>query len=261
MTAAAICTVSCNKPQSQGGDTPEPAGPKYRIAVLSYTDNWWDDAKTLTPETATWWDNWYFTYDKDGRVVDVDRKDAEHPEKHWVFKYEGSDLMISQKSDGKVVMALKLNDKGVCTSITDEWDETAVFEYDETLRNTKITKEGEVRSELTWRDNCLTKYTNVKKGTVRTFTYAKTKNIGGLHAIYSEAVDPPARWLYETGLFGNGPEYLPKTSAVEGDPDNASTLSCTVDSNGYCVLEVKTFPVDGDKTPTEIFKITWEEIK
>lgn len=261
MTAAAVCAVSCNKPQG-GGDTPEPVGPKYRIASLSYTDNWWDDAKTLTPETATWWDTWYFTYDKDGRVVDVDRKDAEHPERHWVFKYEGSDVMISQKSDDKVVMALKLNDKGVCTSIKDEWEETAVFEYDETLRNTKITKEGELRSELTWRDNCLVSWTKAKDNNrKRTFTYAPTPNIGDLHAIYSEAVDPPARWLYETGLFGHGPAYLPKTSVWEDDKENGSTISCTVDSNGYCVAEVKTFPKDGDKTPTEIFKITWEEIK
>lgn len=261
MTAAAVCAVSCNNKPSTPGDTPEPSGPKYRIAELSYTDNWWEDKATLSVETAEWWDTWYFSYDNEGRVVDVDRKDAEHPERHWVFTYKDKTVTIAQKSDNKVIMTLKLNDKGVCTSITDEWEETAVFEYDETLRNTKITKENELRSELTWRDNCLVSWTKTKDERVRKFTYAQTPNVGDLHAIYSEAVDPPARWLYETGLFGHGPAYLPKTSVWEDDPENASTITCAVDANGYCVAEVKTFPVDGGKTPTEIFKITWEEVK
>ncbi len=262
MAIAAAMTVSCSKPADKNDDSKEPEGPKFRIATLAYTDNWWSEATTLSVETAEWWDTWYFTYDAQGRVIDVDRKQEDHPERHWVFNYDGSTVTVSQKSDNKVIMTLTLNDKGVCTALKDEWDETAVFEYDATLRNTKITKEGELRSELSWRDNCLVSWTKAKENNrLRTFTYANTPNKGDLHAIYSEAVDPPARWMYETGLFGHGPAYLPKTSVWDDDKENGSTITCAVDENGYCISETKTFPVDNGKTPTEIFKITWEEIK
>lgn len=256
MAALTVFAVSCNK----GGKVdPEPEGPQYRIKTLAYCDG----ENLANHEDAGWYDTWYYTYDAQGRVIDVDRKDGEH--KHWTFAYENNKVTAT-RGDNKEIMVLTLNDKGVCTSILDdvkesEWgpyQETAVFEYDATLRNTKITKEGELRSELTWRDNCLVNWTKTKSDNrKRTFTYTITKNIGNLHAIYSEAVDPPARWLYEAGFFGNGPAYLPATSVWEDDPENASTISCTVDSNGYCVQEKKVFPGGW----TEFFVITWEEIK
>ena len=270
MAIAAAMTVSCNKPADKDDDQKEPEGPKYRIASLAYTDNWWSDETTLSVETAGWWDTWYFTYDDQGRVIDVDRRE-DSPKKHWTFAYSDGKVTIT-RADNLVVYNLVLNKDGVCTSIEtdakegyDDWapyKETAVFEYDETLRNTKITKDGELRSELTWRDNCLVSWTKAKDNNrLRTFTYANTPNKGDLHAIYSEAVDPPARWMYETGLFGHGPAYLPKTSVWEDDKENGSSIACAVDENGYCIAEVKTFPIDNGKTPTEIFKITWEEIK
>lgn len=262
MAALAICTVSCDKDNQN--DQKEPEGPKYRIATLAYCDG-----DNLTkPEDAGWFDTWYFTYDEQGRVIDVDRKDGE--KKHWTFAYADNKVTIT-RGDAKEVYELTLNDKGVCTSILDDvkesdwgaYAETAVFEYDATLRPTKITKEGELRSELTWRDNCLVSWTKAKDNNrKRSFTYNTTKNIGDLHAIYSEAIDPPARWLYETGLFGHGPEYLPATSVWEDDPENGSTIACEVDANGYCISEKKTFPAnDKGNVWTEYFVITWEEIK
>ena len=256
IAALSVFAVSCNK----GGKVdPEPQGPKYRIKTLAYCDG----ENLAKHEDAGWYDTWYYTYDAQGRVIDVDRKDGEH--KHWKFAYADKKVTIT-RGDEKEIYELTLNDKGVCTSILDDvkesdwgaYKETAVFEYNETLRPVKITKEGELRSELTWRDNCLVNWTKTKSDNrKRTFTYSITKNIGGLHATYSEAIDPPARWLYETGLVGLGSEYLPATSVWEDDPENASTISCTVDSNGYCVQEKKVFPGGW----TEFFVITWEEIK
>lgn len=260
MAIATAMTVSCTKPADKNDDQKEPEGPKYRIKALAYTDNNWDDVKTLTAETATWWDTWTYTYDAEGRVQNVTRGEDS---KDWTFAYNDKTVTVTRKSDNAVVMTLTLNDKGVCTAITDEWGETAVFEYDETLRNTKITKEGELRSELSWRDNCLVSWTKAKDNNrLRVFTYANTLNKGDLHAIYSEAVDPPARWMYETGLFGHGPAYLPKTSTWDDAKEYASSITCEVDENGYCILETKTFPTDSEgKTVSEIFKITWEEVK
>ena len=257
MAALTVFTVSCNK--SGQNDQKEPEGPKYRIATLAYCDG----ENLAKPDDAGWYDTWYYTYDDKGRVIDVDRKDGEH--KHWKFAYEDKKVTIT-RGDEKEVYVLTLNDKGVCTSILDdvkesEWGpyaETAVFEYDATLRPTKITKEGELRSELTWRDNCLVSWTKARDDNrKRSFTYNTTKNVGDLHAIYSEAIDPPARWVYETGLFGHGPEYLPATSVWLDDPENGSTITCKVDANGYCTEEKKVFP-DGW---TEFFVITWDEIK
>ncbi len=258
MTVLTVFAVSCSKSGQQGGKE-EPTGPKYRIKTLAYTDG----ENLAKPEDAGWFDTWYYTYDQKGRVIDVDRKDGD--KKHFIFTYEDKKVTI-ERADKLRSFILTLNDKGVCTSIVDdvkdpdEWgpyQETAVFEYDATLRNTKITKEGELRSVLTWRDNCLVSWTKEKDSRKRTFTYNTTKNIGDLHAIYSEAVDPPARWIYETGLFGHGPAYLPATSVWEDDPENASTITCKVDANGYCIEEKKVFPGGW----TEYFVITWEEIK
>ena len=258
MAALAVTAVSCDKPGDENND--ENKGPKFRIKTLSYCEGQ-DLAKA---EDAEWADTWYYSYDDQGRVIDVDRKDG--PKKHWVFTYEDKKVTVARE-DGKHNYVLTLNDKGVCTSIMDdvldpdEWgpyQETAVFEYDETLRPTKITKEGELRSIITLRDNCLVSWTKEKdNGRKRTFTYNTTKNIGDLHAIYSEAIDPPARWMYETGLFGHGPAYLPATSVWEDDMENGSTITCEVDANGYCTSEKKVFPGGW----AEIFSITWEEIK
>lgn len=260
MAALTVCTVSCKKPS--GGDQKEPETPKYRIATLSYCEG----QNLANPADAEWADTWYYSYDAQGRVSDVDRKDGD--KKHFIFTYdEKAKTVTVARKDGLRTFTLKLDIQGVCTSIKDanndpdEWGpyvETATFEYDATLRNTKITKEGELRSELTWRDNCLVNWTKAKDNNrKRTFTYNNIKNLGNLHAIYSEAIDPPARWLYETGLFGNGPAFLPATSVWEDDPENGSTITCKVDMNGYCIEEKKVFP-DGW---TEYFVITWEEIK
>lgn len=263
MTVLAVTAVSCKKDNNnneQNEEKQEEQAPKFRIKTLSYCEG----QNLAKPEDAEWADTWYYSYDAQGRVIDVDRKDGD--KKHFVFTYADKKVTVARK-DGKHNFILTLNNDGVCTSIVDdvidpeEWgpyQETAVFEYDATLRNTKITKEGELRSVLTWRDNCLVNWTKAKDNNrKRTFTYNTTKNVGDLHAIYSEAVDPPARWLYETGLFGHGPAYLPMTSVWEDDPENASSITCKTDNNGYCTEEKKVFP-DGW---TEIFSITWEEIK
>ena len=258
MSLAAVAVVSCKKGDNEK-ENKEPEGPKFRIATLAYCDG----ENLAKPEDAGWFDTWYYTYDDQGRVIDVDRKDG--PNKHWTFAYEGNKVTVTQES-GKEVYVLTLNDKGVCTSFLDDvkesdwgaYQETATFTYDETLRITKIEKEGELRSEITLRDNCLVSWTKTKDDNAkRIFTYNTTKNIGDLHAIYSEAINPPARWMYETGLLGKGPAYLPMTSEWEGRPDTQSTLTCEVDENGYCISEKKVF-ADGW---TEFFVITWEEIK
>lgn len=257
MAAVTVLAVSCNK--NNENEQKEPEGPKFRIKTLAYCDG----DNLAKPEDAGWFDTWYYTYDNQGRVIDVDRKDGE--KKHFVFSYEGNKVTVT-RGDNLRKFVLTLNDKNVCTSIMDdvtdpdEWgpyQETATFEYDETLRPTKITKEGELRSVITLRDNCLVSWTKERDNRKRTFTYNTTKNVGDLHAIYSEAIDPPARWLYETGLFGHGPAYLPATSVWEDDPENGSTITCEVDANGYCVSEKKVFPGGW----TEYFVITWEEIK
>lgn len=258
MSLAAVAVVSCKK-GDDNKDNKEPDAPKFRIATLTYCggDN------LAKPEDAEWPDTWTYTYDDQGRVIDVDRNDGD--DKHWQFVYKDNTVTISNKS-GKEVLILTLNDKGVCTSIVDdvkesEWGpykETAIFTYDETLRPTKIEKEGELRSEITLRDNCLVSWTKTKDNNrKRIFTYTNTKNIGDLHAIYSEAIDPPARWLYETGMFGKGPAYLPATSEWENEPDTKSTLTCKVDENGYCIEEKKAF----EGGWTEFFVIKWEEVK
>lgn len=249
MSLAAVAVVSCKK-GDDNKDNKEPEGPKYRIKTLSYTEG--DNLKTA--EDAEWFDTWTYSYDDQGRVINVTRGSDE---KDWTFAYNDKTVTVTRKSDQAVVMTLTLNDNGVCTAIKDEWDETSVFEYDATLRPTKITKEGELRSIITLRDNCLVSWTKEKDNAKRIFTYNTTKNIGDLHAIYSEAVDPPARWMYETGLFGKGPAYLPLSSEWEGRPETHSDLACEVDENGYCVLEKKVF----DGGWTEMFVITWEEIK
>lgn len=249
MTALAVTAVSCDKTGDKNND--ENNAPKFRIKTLSYTEG----DNLATPEQAGWYDTWTYSYDNQGRVVNVTRGEDS---KDWTFAYNDKTVTVTRKSDNVVVMTLTLNDKGVCTAIKDEWDETAVFTYDATLRPTKIEKEGELRSEITLRDNCLVSWTKAKDNNrKRTFTYSNQKNLGDLHAIYSEAIDPPARWMYETGLFGHGPAYLPATSVWEDDMENGSTITCEVDANGYCISEKKVFPGGW----TEYFVITWEEIQ
>lgn len=263
MTVLAVGMISCNKEKKNGEG--EDDGPLYRIKSLSYTDNWYEEGlpNHEDPDEIGWYDTWTYTYDAQGRVIKVFREEGK-PQKNWTLSYEGNKVTITRE-DGKEILTLELNAKGVCTSIKDdvkesEWgpyDETAVFEYDATNRPTKITKEGELRSVITLRDNCLVSWTKEKDSRKRTFTYSNTKNLGDLHEIYSEAIDPPARWLYETGLFGHGPAYLVATSVWEDDPENGSTITHKLDENGYVLWEKKVFPGGG----TEFFKIEWEEIK
>lgn len=256
MAFMAVTVISCNKePNGKEDDTPK--GPQFRIKTLSYCDG----ENLAKPEDAGWFDTWTYTYDAQGRVTEVDRGSDSN---HWTFAYADNKVTVNRK-DGKEVYELTLNSDGVCTSILDDvkesdwgaYKETATFEYDATLRPIKISKEGELRSVITLRDNCLVSWTKERDNRKRTFTYNTTKNVGDLHAIYSEAIDPPARWMYETGLFGKGPEYLPATSVWEDDPENGSTITCEVDANGYCTSEKKVFPGGW----TEYFVITWEKIE
>lgn len=261
MAAMAIFAVSCNKDKNgeqkeEGGDVP---APQFRIKSLSYCDG----DNLATAEAAGWADKWAYTYDEQGRVIDVDRHDGD--DKHWVFTYGDDNTVTINRQDNKEKYVLTLNDKGVCTSILDdvlesEWGaykETAVFEYDATLRVTKIQKEGQLRSELSWRDNCLVSWTKTQdENHKRVFTYSTEKNLGDLHEIYSEAIDPPARWLYETGMFGHGPANLVLTSVWEHDPENLSNITHEKDENGYVVSEKKVFPGGW----TEFFVIEWEPI-
>lgn len=263
MAAMAIFAVSCNKDKN-GEQKEEKEIPACRIKKLSYCEG----QDLNDPTQAEWYDNWHFTYDDQGRVIDVDKKDPEKGEKrHWIFSYPEEGKVIIERGDHNDKFILTLNEDGVCTSIVDDvtlddwgggpYQETALFEYDATLRATKITKEGELRSELTWRDNCLVSWTKTKdENHKRIFTYSTEKNIGDLHEIYSEAIDPPARWLYETGLFGHGPANLVLTSVWEHKPEDLSNITHEKDENGYVTGEKKVFPGGW----TEWFLIEWEPV-
>ena len=257
MAAMVIFATSCDKKNGEN-DTPEQDIPACRIKKLSYCEG----QDLNDPTQAEWYDNWNYTYDEQGRVIDVDKKDGDS--KHWIFSYAEAGVVTITRADNKEILKLTLNGDGVCTSILDDvkesdwgpYQETALFEYDATLRAKKITKEGELRSELTWRDNCLVSWTKTKDHKKRVFTYSTDKNIGDLHEIYSEAIDPPARWLYETGMFGHGPANLVLTSVWEDDLENLSNISHVKDENGYVTGEKKVFPSGW----TEWFLIEWEPV-
>ena len=121
MAVFAVFATACKKGSTDPTPTPtptpepEPEITLYRIATLSYCEGQ-DLAK---PEDAEWADTWYYSYDAQGRVSVVDRKDGD--KKHFTFTYDDKEKKVTvTRKDGLRTFILKLNAQGVCTSITDD---------------------------------------------------------------------------------------------------------------------------------------------
>ena len=223
----------------------------YRITSFSA----WD-------EDNSWKDTWTYKYDEQGRVADIDRNELDdegnkNEAKHWVLTYEGQTVKFVRQSDKVAEFELTLGANGFCEKMLINGKSTPRFyTYDATGRITEI-KEGEdVASKITLQDNCIKVWTNEWEDPVRkkNHVYTSTKNLGDIHNIYSEVADP-ARWMYETGLFGHGTAYLAESNQWE-DREIGSTLTYDLDANGYVTKETKVY--DGWH---EYWGYTWEEVK
>lgn len=198
--------------------------------------------KTFSEVGDGWADVYAYTYDAQGRVSNINRSEGE---KVWDFAYSGNKVTVTYTKKGEtpyVAYVLTLNEKGLCTSMVDEWEETRTYTYNSEGRIIKVEKEGELKSELSLEDGCILYWTKNRDGewAKKNHKYTSTKNIGDIHNIYSEATDP-SRWMYETGLFGHGTAYL--CGENQWDYSEAKgILTYEFDADGYVIAEHKDYP-------------------
>lgn len=231
---AVLSAASCQK--NSNTDKPEQKIEK-RIAKFSLVGDGWADV-------------YQYSYDDQGRVSKVYREES----KQWAFEYKENQCIITNAEGGK--STLTLNEKGLCTTMVDEWGDERTYTYNSADQVTEIKKNGTVVSKLTIEDGCIVNWTRTRDGEEQNkiHTYMSTKNVGSIHNIRSEATDP-SQWLYETGMFGKGTAYLCSSSQWSHSEAKA-TYTYDFDEDGYVIAEHKDYP----DWPEE-FAYEWEVVK
>ncbi len=236
--AAVALVVSCkpDKTNGEGGKTEK----TYRL--VKYVD--------------AWSGSFDYHYGTDGKISTIDRVE-EYGNSTYRFDYkDGQKLDIYEEymDNGELKSSVKyavvLNDKGFATKFG-----SYQITYDASGRMTKVEKEGDLVSEITWQNGNITKWTRKKDGAwqEKLHTYGTDKNVGKIHNIFCEECGIP-RWLMGIGLGGVATGSL-CTSNSWGDP-SVSPYEYEANDDGYVTKETKIYGED-----KEIGLYTWEEVK
>lgn len=212
--------TSCSEKEDNGGNGGNGNGVNVRIA------SWADD-----------WDKYVYTFDDAGKVVKADRNDGERV---WNFAYNGNVVEVT----GYSAFTITIGANGYASEYKDEWD-TFTYTYNNEGYVTQIKKNGEVCSNVTVVDGCITKWSKfedrdedgVAEELWKNHTYSSVKNVAGIHNIYAEK--GAGRWLQELGFFGKPTKYLCESNGWDYSA-NPSALTYEFDDKGCVTKESKT---------------------
>jgi hypothetical protein len=202
------------------------------------------------------WDSWAFTWNEaHTQCTTVNRNNGERV---WNLDYSTANTV---KITGYSTMTITLGSNGYASKYADEWGDTFEYTYDAEGHMTKVTRSGEVRSNIVWTGGNMTSWskfdTNDSGATVeykKTHTYSTVANLAGIYEVYCEKAGAP-RWLFETGLFGKPNAYLCATNKWDYS-ETTSNLSYTFDSYNCPLKMTKTYGED-----TENFSWTYNYIQ
>ena len=227
----------------------------YIEAVVEWLEeNDWKAQKT--GETK-----WEFVYDDYGRIFKLTTSDKEHS---YIFDYDddykGCDV-ITEANDEIVKYRLELNDKLLCTKMTDHTADPAevwTYEYNADGYQTKASKDGSVKTEYVIQNGNI--FTWSRDGSrFKEHKYNSTDNVADLHTSYSEDAGL-SRLFYETGLFGRGSAKV-CTEAKWQDRDTKATYEYEFDeATGGIIHETKYYGGDYDfEVGFEVAKKTFKQ--
>ena len=276
LAAAAILMTGCNKnnqdvikPSDDPSTNPseEPAKPSdepsaepatiekvVKTAYLEAVCDW--------PEENDWKavkigeTRWEFEYDEYGRVLKLKNTDKTNS---YIFDYDddfkGCDV-ITEDDDEIVKYRLELNDKFLCTKMTNNTEDPAVvwtYEYDADGYQTKASKDGAAKTEYAIQNGNI--FTWSRDGNrFKEHKYNSTDNVADLHTSYSEDAGL-SRLFYETGLFGRSSAKV-CTEAKWQDRDSKATYEYEFDeATGGIIHETKYYAGDFD------FEVNFEVAK
>ncbi|MBR6305549.1 MAG: hypothetical protein IKR38_02060 [Bacteroidales bacterium] len=220
MAAAAVMTVSCNKPgdeQNEGKDEGSKLPkPEYRIKTMA----------------NNWEDTWTFSYDAEGKVIDVTRGE---PGKHWIFNYKSATaLEINLEKDNKLLYEITLNKDGFASEIKDySGSSVKTYEYDYNKDGfmVKCLVDGKEKTLQTITDGNVEHWDRIgltkEDGTIlwreKRHEYYTELNKGGIHTEWAEDAQMD-RWFWETGLLGRASVNVCKTAWWWGIKDEENMV-------------------------------------
>ena len=207
------------------------------------------------------WDKYYFTYDEDGRIKEVNRNPNSDGgyERTWTFNWTSTGAVVNYVKEGeeKPDITINIGENGYISSYTDEYGDTRYLTYDSDGYLTQVKKGDEVKSNIIVEDGNYVKWSRFSSGAeqFKIQTFLKDDNIGGIHPDYADKTDP-ARWFYEIGLCGKASKKLLDQAVWDGS-ESIAVHTYEKDDDGYVTTVSKVY---GTGEP-ELYYYEWEVVK
>lgn len=236
---ATVLTSSCEK---------KPKDPVFEAQIATYSEDW-----------GSGMDQWVYTYNTEGKVTGVVRNWVENSnpvkDKEWNFAWAGNKLTITGSNNYEITFGAN----GYASTMTEsgsDWAETYAYTYDANGYLISISRDGDLRSEITIENGNIKTWTRKSDDVWQTknHTYSTVENKAGIYAIYSER-GGASRWLQELGYFGKPCKNLCSSNQWTHS-EKASSLTYDFDTNNNVTKVTKTY--DGDN---EISIYTWNMIE
>ena len=210
------------------------------------------------------WDKYYFTYNTDGSIKEVDRNKMEDGswERTWTFTWAGKTGTAKYVKEGeeKGDWTFTLGDNGFLASWANEWGDTWGFSYDKDGYLTKIerTDKGAVKANCTWTAGDLTKWSRFKDDGSEEWkiqTFLPDENVAG---IFADACDKAGvdRWIFESGFCGKVSKHLLDQAGWEGS-ESIAVHTYVKDADGFVTKVNKVYGTDDP----EVYEYAWEVVK
>ena len=248
----------------------------YGIAILSVAVLAVNACKKGTPEEpkiqkritmcGDQWDKYYFTYNTDGTIKDVERNPSNEAgwggyERIWNFVWVNNvgTAKYTKEGEEQGEWIFTLNDKGYLSTFANEWGDTWGFTYDASGYLTKIVrvdKDNAVKTNCSWSNGDLKKWSRMtddgEQWKIQSFL--NDENVGGIFADACDKADV-ARWIFELGFCGKPSKHLLDEAVWEGAEDSA-VHTYQKDADGFVTKVNKVYGTDDP----EIYEYVWETI-
>lgn len=238
------------------------------VAALAFTACKKDNAEPKIQKRLTMcgdqWDKYYFTYNTDGTIKEVDRNKMDDGtwERTWTFTWANNVGTAKYVKEGEEEgnWVFTLNSNGYLSTFANEWGDTWGFTYDANGYLTKIVrvdKDNALKANCSWENGDLKKWSRMtddgEQWKIQSFL--SDENVAGIFADATDKADIN-RWIFELGFCGKPSKHLLDQAAWEG-AESIAVHTYEKDADGFVTKVNKVYGTDDP----EVYEYAWEVIK